>query len=212
MNSLIAYYRVSTQKQGRSGLGLEAQRSAVQAYAKANDLVIAAEYTEVETGKGADALDRRPQLAAALAAAKKAKTAIVIAKLDRLTRDVAFGATLMVKKVPFIDVQYPHADPFSIHIRLALAQQEREMISQRTKAALAACKARGQVLGNAAQANDNRHQALLRAHDLRTILADLECLSARAAATVLNTNKIATPTGAPWSAKTVIRVRERLAS
>ena len=110
MKTLIAYYRVSTQKQGRSGLGLEAQRSAVQAYAKANDLVIAAEYTEVETGKGADALDRRPQLAAALAAAKKAKTAIVIAKLDRLTRDVAFGATLMVKKVPFIDVQYPHAD------------------------------------------------------------------------------------------------------
>jgi DNA invertase Pin-like site-specific DNA recombinase len=212
MKPLIAYYRVSTQKQGRSGLGLEAQRSAVQAYAKANDLEIAAEFTEVETGKGADALERRPQLAAALQAAKKAKTAIVIAKLDRLTRDVAFGATLMVKKVPFIDVQYPHADPFSIHIRLALAQQEREMISQRTKAALAACKARGQVLGNAKQSNDNKHQAALRAHDLRAILADLEMLSARAAAAVLNTNKVATPTGKPWSSKTVIRVRERLAS
>src|SRR5215471_13388970 len=94
---LIAYYRVSTQKQGRSGLGLEAQRKAVRAFAEAEDSEIAAEFTEIETGKGQDALGRRPELALALNAARKAKCSICVAKLDRLSRDVAFISSLMAQ-------------------------------------------------------------------------------------------------------------------
>ena len=99
---IVAYYRVSTQKQGRSGLGLEAQRNAVAAYAAQNALTIAEEFTEVETGKGADALERRPVFAEALRKAKKLKATIAVAKLDRLSRDVAFISTLMSNK------EHPH--------------------------------------------------------------------------------------------------------
>ena len=99
MSPLVAYYRVSTQKQGRSGLGLEAQRKAVAAFGSAEGFEIIAEYTEIETGKGADALDRRPELKAALKAAKKAKASVAVAKLDRLSRDVAFISGLMAQKV-----------------------------------------------------------------------------------------------------------------
>src|SRR5215831_2497029 len=117
---LIAYYRVSTQKQGRSGLGLDAQRAQVAAFAKAEGLEIIGEFTEVETGKGHDALDRRPQLAAALKAAKQASAAVCVAKLDRLSRDVAFIATLMTKKVPFVVAALGlDADPFMLHIYAA---------------------------------------------------------------------------------------------
>ena len=100
MSPLVAYYRVSTQKQGRSGLGLEAQRKAVAAFAAAEGFEIIAEFTEVETGKGSDALDRRPQLKAALKAAKQTKCEVAVAKLDRLTRDVAFIAGLMAQRSP----------------------------------------------------------------------------------------------------------------
>src|SRR6476619_515762 len=95
MKSAVAYYRVSTQRQGRSGLGLEAQRTAVVRFAEVEGITLASEFTEVETGKGADALDRRPQLAAALAIARKEKCPVLVAKLDRLSRDVAFIAGLM---------------------------------------------------------------------------------------------------------------------
>jgi DNA invertase Pin-like site-specific DNA recombinase len=99
---IVAYYRVSTQKQGKSGLGLDAQRKAVANFAAAEGFTIIAEFDEVETGKGSDALDRRPQLRAALKAAKKAKCEVAVAKLDRLSRDVAFTANLMAQRVPFI--------------------------------------------------------------------------------------------------------------
>jgi Resolvase, N terminal domain len=99
---MIAYYRVSTRKQGHSGLGLEAQRAAVAMFAKAEGFEIAAEFTEVESGKGSDALERRPQLKAALKAAKKAKCEVAVAKLDRLSRDVVFISSLMAQRVPFI--------------------------------------------------------------------------------------------------------------
>jgi hypothetical protein len=102
MPSAVAYYRVSTQRQGRSGLGIEAQRAAVARFAEAEGIAVIQEFTEVETGKGADALDRRPQLTAALALARQAKCPVVVAKLDRLSRDVAFIAGLMVQRVPFI--------------------------------------------------------------------------------------------------------------
>jgi DNA invertase Pin-like site-specific DNA recombinase len=145
---LIAYLRVSTAAQGKSGLGLEAQREAVQRFAAAEDRTISAEFVEVETGKGADALDRRPQLAAALAAAKKAGGAVLVAKLDRLSRDVAFIAGLMAQRVPFIVAELgADADPFMLHLYAAQAEKERAMISARTKVALSAAKARGVKLG-----------------------------------------------------------------
>jgi DNA invertase Pin-like site-specific DNA recombinase len=212
MKTLIAYYRVSTQQQGRSGLGLDAQRAAVTAFAKAEGLEIVGEFTEVETGKGADALERRPQLAAALKAARKSKAAICVAKLDRLSRDVAFIAMLMVQKVPFVVAALGRdADPFMLHIYAALAEQERRMISERTKAGLAQAKRRGIRLGNIQQANDNRVAAKERAEALRAEIAPIINLSATRIAFILNERKVATPTGKPWSAKTVIRVKERLA-
>ncbi len=116
MESAIAYLRVSTQRQQRSGLGIEAQRAAIARFAEAEGLTIIAEYVEAETGKGADALDRRPQLAAALAAAKSAKCSVVVSKLDRLSRDVAFVAGLMAQRVPFIVAELGRdADPFMLH-------------------------------------------------------------------------------------------------
>src|SRR5262245_56388750 len=140
----IAYFRVSTDRQGKSGLGLEAQREAVLNYLNGGSWTMVAEFTEVEGGKHAD----RPQLAAALAACEKQKAKLVIAKLDRLSRNLAFIATLMDSGVEFVAVDNPHANKLTIHILAAVAQHEREMIAQRTREALAAAKARGVKLGN----------------------------------------------------------------
>ena len=139
---LVAYYRVSTKRQGRSGLGLAAQQSAVQAYADGRGNVIA-EYTEVETGKKAD----RPKLAEALAHARKARAKLVIAKLDRLGRNVAFISGLMESGVPFDCADRPGADPFRLHIEAAIAEEEARKIGQRTREALRAAKRRGVLLG-----------------------------------------------------------------
>src|SRR5215468_8449621 len=140
----VAYFRVSTERQGKSGLGLEAQRQAVLAYLNGGRWALVGEFTEIESGKRND----RPQLAAALAACKKLKAKLVIAKLDRLGRNVAFIATLMESGVEFVAVDNPHANKLTVHILAAVAQHEREMIAQRTKDALQAAKARGVVLGN----------------------------------------------------------------
>src|ERR1700716_4207711 len=149
MERAIAYLRVSTQQQQRSGLGIEAQRATVRQFAAAERLAIVAEFVEFESGKGADALDRRPQLAAALAAAKASKCSVVVAKLDRLSRDVAFVAGLMAQRVAFIVADLGRdADPFMLHLYAALAEKERRLISERTKAALRAKKAGGAKLGN----------------------------------------------------------------
>ncbi len=149
MSSAVAYFRVSTQRQGRSGLGIEAQRAAVARFAEAEGISIVQEFTEVETGKGADALDRRPQLTAALALARQTKCPVVVAKLDRLSRDVAFIAGLMAQRVPFIVAELGRdADPFMLHLYAALAEKERRLISERTRAALAQRKAQGTRLGN----------------------------------------------------------------
>ena len=145
----IAYYRVSTQRQGRSGLGLEAQRVAVARFAEAEGLSILGGFTEVETGKGSDALDRRPHLAQALAMARRAKCPVIVAKLDRLSRDVAFISGLMAQRVPFIVAELgADADPFMLHLYAALAEKERRLISDRTMAALASRKIAGSTLGN----------------------------------------------------------------
>jgi DNA invertase Pin-like site-specific DNA recombinase len=177
---LVAYYRVSTQKQGRSGLGLEAQRKAVQAFSRAEGFEIIAEFTEIETGKGADALAKRPQLKAAVKLAKAQKASVVVAKLDRLSRDVHFISGLMVHRVPFIVTALGRdVDPFMLHIYAALAEQERRMISQRTSAGLQAAKERGVVLGNVRQAAENKAAARARAEELKPILHELAHLSSR---------------------------------
>src|SRR6202521_4213763 len=147
--SVITYLRVSTSQQGRSGLGIEAQRQSLRQFAKAEGLELVREFVEVETGKGSDALDRRPQLKAALAAAKKLKCPVAVAKLDRLSRDVHFISGLMSHRVPFIVAELgADADPFMLHLYAALAEKERSLISQRTIAALSAARDRGAKLGN----------------------------------------------------------------
>ncbi len=149
MDRAVAYLRVSTQRQQRSGLGIEAQRAAIERFAAAEGLALIGEYTEAETGKGADALDRRPQLAAALADARAAKCFVIVSKLDRLSRDVAFVAGLMAQRVPFIVAELGRdADPFMLHLFAALAEKERRLISERTRAALQAKRVVGARLGN----------------------------------------------------------------
>jgi DNA invertase Pin-like site-specific DNA recombinase len=210
----IAYTRVSTASQGRSGLGLEAQQAALTRFADAEGYVLADAFSEVETGKGADALDRRPQLAAALAAARKLKAPIIVAKLDRLSRDVHFISGLMTHRTPFIVAELgADADPFMLHLYAALAEKERRLISQRTKDALAAKRAQGVKLGGLnAKGIANRDEAKARAEALRPILAELNGLSARAIAVELNKRNVPTPNGGPWHSMTVIRVQRRLAS
>jgi DNA invertase Pin-like site-specific DNA recombinase len=135
-------------RQGRSGLGLEAQREAIGRFCEAQGYTLGAEHVEVESGKGADALERRPQLAAAIKAARKLKGPVIVAKLDRLSRDVNFISGLMTHKVPFITVELgADTDPFLLHLFAALAERERRVIGERTRLALQAAKARGVKLG-----------------------------------------------------------------
>src|SRR6202167_1234328 len=149
MTDLITYIRVSTSQQGRSGLGIEAQRQALTHFAQSEGFKVTREFVEVETGKGSDALDRRPQLKAALAAARKLRCHVAVAKLDRLSRDVHFISGLMAHKVPFLVAELgPDVDPFVLHLYAALAEKERALISSRTTLALAAAKAKGVKLGN----------------------------------------------------------------
>jgi DNA invertase Pin-like site-specific DNA recombinase len=212
MKTAVAYYRVSTQKQGKSGLGLDAQQAALASFAEAQGYKLAQTFTEVETGKGSDALARRPQLAAAIKAAKKHKAPVMVAKLDRLSRDVHFISGLMAHRVPFVVTELgPDVDPFMLHIYAAVAQKERSLISQRTREALAAAKARGVTLGGMTRGSiKHRDAAAKQAEELRPIFADLDGLSDRATARALNERKVATTTGAPWSPVTVARVRRRL--
>src|SRR5437763_10489502 len=168
MQPAIAYTRVSTGKQAKSGLGREAQEAALARFAEAEGFRLVQSFDEVETGKGADALDRRPQLAAALKAARKLKSPIIVAKLDRLSRDVHFISGLMSHKTPFIVAELgADADPFMLHLYAALAEKERAMISARTKAALAAKKAQGVKLGNPRSA-----ETIGRAHAAARAVAD----------------------------------------
>src|SRR5690349_1620367 len=212
MKPVVSYLRVSTDRQGRGGLGIEAQRDAIARFAEEEGFTVVAEHVEVETGKGADALDRRPELAAALAQARKAKCPVIVAKLDRLSRDVHFISGLMSQKTPFIVVELgADADPFMLHLYAALAEKERTMISRRTRDALAAKKAQGVKLGGLnAKGIANRDEAIERAERLRPIFIELAGLSACAIATRLNERKIVTPTGGKWHSATVIRVQKRI--
>ena len=218
---IVAYYRVSTREQGRSGLGLEAQRAAVIRFAEAEGLEIVGEFTETETGKGHDALERRPQLAAALAEARRhGKCPVVVAKLDRLSRDVHFVSGLMAHRVPFVVAELgTDADPFMLHLYAAMAEKERRLISDRTKAALAAAKVRGVILGNPrlAEARAIAHAGLkadAEAHARAVTPAIREARAAgagslRSIAAALNARGIATARGGRWEAQTVANVLRR---
>jgi len=151
---LVSYHRVSTAKQGSSGLGLEAQEAAIEAYRNRVGASLVASYTEVESGKN----NQRPELAKALHHAQVTGSILVIAKLDRLSRSVAFLAALQDSGVQFVAADMPEANEVTIHIMAAIAQAERKAISRRTKEALQAAKARGKKLGN-----PNGAAALLRA-------------------------------------------------
>jgi DNA invertase Pin-like site-specific DNA recombinase len=221
MERAVAYYRVSTRQQQRSGLGIEAQRATVARFAEAEQFTIIAEFAEAETGKGADALDRRPQIAAALAEARAAKCPILVSKLDRLSRDVAFVAGLMAQRVPFIVAELGRdADPFMLHLYAALAEKERRLISERTKAALAIRKATGTRLGNPTNIREAGHigrAALIEAADdhARSPLPLLRALRSEGAITIgamtrsLNNRKIQTPRGARWHVSTVANLLAR---
>jgi DNA invertase Pin-like site-specific DNA recombinase len=226
VRKVISYLRVSTQGQGKSGLGLEAQREAIRRFAEAEGLEIVAEHVEVETGKGADALERRPKLAAAIGEARLVGGSICVAKLDRLSRDVHFISGLMAHRIPFIVAELgPDADPFMLHLYAALAEKERALISERTKAALQAAKARGVRLGNPMGAAhlQGRYQlaaiqavkrnASERAQALRGVIHAIRSdgvVSANAIAVELNRREIATPRGGKWTARSVLNVTARL--
>jgi DNA invertase Pin-like site-specific DNA recombinase len=166
-------------------------------FAEAEGYKLLQTFEEIETGKGADALDRRPQLSAALKAAKQHKAPIIVAKLDRSSRDVHFISGLMSHKTPFIVAELgDDADPFMLRLYAALAEKERRVISQRTKDALAAKKAQGVRLGGLnAGGIKKRDEALDRAEGLRTVFTELTGMSTRAIAAELNERKIPTPAG-----------------
>ena len=210
MRQIISYLRVSTDKQGKSGLGIEAQRETIARFAVAEGCEVLAEFVEVETGKGSDALERRPKLAEALAKARKAKAAVVVAKLCRLSRDVAFISGLMAQRVPFIVAELgADADPFMLHIYAALAEKERALISERTRAALAQKKAQGAALGNrtnlgeaqAKGAAANRGAADAFAANVLPIVRQIEASGVtgyRAIAAALNARGIRTARSGAW--------------
>jgi DNA invertase Pin-like site-specific DNA recombinase len=209
---IIAYIRVSTDGQGRSGLGLDAQRDAIAKFAASESLEVAGEFVEHESGKGADALDRRPQLAAALRKAKQLGAHIAVSKLDRLSRDVHFISGLMSKRVPFIVTQLGrNVDPFMLHIYAALAEKERAMISERTKDALAKAKQRGVKLGNPNLGKMVTDATAARDAILKPILQEMQEMPLREIATELTARNIPTPRGGgAWSPMTVMRAMKRL--
>ncbi len=214
MKNAIAYERVSTAGPGRSGLGLKAQRATIARFAAQEGFRIVESFAEAETGKGADALARRPKLAAALKAARRIDNGcpVIVAKLDRLSHDVHFISGLMQHGTPFIVAELGvDTDPFMLHIYSALVENERRLISERTKLGLAAAKARGVKLGGRnAQSDRTAAEATERAERLRPILTELADLSANRAAAELNRRKVATPAGGQWFATQVVRLRQRL--
>lgn len=206
-----SYLRVSTTKQGFDGLGVESQRDAVGRYCYQVQGHLLGEFVEVESGKR----NNRPVLAEALAACRSKRATLVIAKLDRLGRSVSFIAGLMDTKVPFVAVDMPFATPLLLHVMSAFAQHEREMISARTRGALAAAKARGAVLGANGKvlAAKNRADALAHAERLRPAIVEARkagCRSLPQIASFLTAGGYQAASGGKWHPMTVKRVLDRL--
>jgi DNA invertase Pin-like site-specific DNA recombinase len=220
---IVTYIRVSTEKQGRSGLGLEAQRAAIAAYAKTADAVIVHEYREVESGRRND----RPELEKALKHARVTGSKLVIAKIDRLSRNAAFLLKLQDSNVDFLACDMPDANALTVGIMALIAQAESQMISDRTKASMQAAKARGMVFGNpngaaplrrankgnTATCAAQKHRANAHAHDLSDTLEDLvqhDITTLAAQASELNKRGIKTARGGQWHASTVSNLRKRI--
>lgn len=222
---IVSYIRVSTKRQGESGLGLEGQQAAVAQFSRERDAPAIAEYREVETGKRKD----RPELAKALSHCRRSKATLVVAKLDRLARNVAFTSALMESGVDFVACDNPHANRLTIHILSAVAEAEAVAISERTTAALKAAKARGVLLGSARPGHwdgmeDRRRVGIERAAiaagkanarlareayaDLYPILSEMrrEGKPLRAIAEWLNQSGHTTRRDRPWNATQVLRV------
>jgi DNA invertase Pin-like site-specific DNA recombinase len=214
----VAYYRVSTTAQGQSGLGLEAQREAVARYLNAGDWELVAEFQEVETGKGADALAKRPKLKAALDVCRKHGATLIIAKLDRLARNVHFISGLMETGCDFVAADMPQANKVMIQMHAVMSEWERDQISKRTKDALAVAKSRGVILGKAGPKNlrpniQERQQAADSfAAKLRPVFEGMQVrgLSQRAMMEELNDIGIPAPKGGVWRLTQIQRIIVRL--
>jgi DNA invertase Pin-like site-specific DNA recombinase len=217
----VAYYRVSTARQGKSGLGLEAQKKAVAEFLNGGSWQLTAEFVEVESGKH----DDRPQLEQALAMCELSGATLVVAKLDRLSRNLAFLAKLQESGARFVAADMPEANELTIHIMAAVAQAERKAISLRTKEALAAAKARGVRLGGnrgnledlrkgparsaEVRSRQARERALKVRRQIESISAGGQKYSLRQIADVLNARGITAPRGGPWHAAQVKAVLQR---
>ncbi len=207
----ISYLRVSTSEQGESGLGLEAQRQAVRDYLKTISGELVEEYVEVESGSRND----RQQLHLALNSCKRRKATLIIAKLDRLARNLAFIATLMEGEVPFKACDNPNASKLTIHLLAAFAEHERDQISARTKAALAAAKARGVQLGKFGKevlSKRNHEAAIERARQLAPIVSELrkQAPTIEKLTAAMNEHRIPTSRGGSWHIPTVHQLIKRI--
>lgn len=213
-DQFVTYYRVSTQRQGASGLGLDAQRQTVARYLSERARTVLAEFVEIETGKGANALEKRPELRKALELCRKSGATLLIAKLDRLARNVHFVSGLIETGVDFIAADMPNANKVMIQMHAVMSEWERDQISERTKAALAAAKTRGVVLGATGPANLKRHtqerQTAARAFQarLKPVIDGFmaQGLSRRSIVDQLNALGITAPRGGTWSLGQVQRV------
>lgn len=208
----VAYFRVSTDRQGRSGLGLSAQREAVERFIAVEDGDLIETFTEVESGKRKN----RPELSAAISLCRRRKATLVIAKLDRLARNVHFVSGLMESGVDFVATDNPHANRLMVHMLAAFAEHEREMISARTKSALAAAKARGIRLGVTGKdrARENKATADAFAREMAPVLTDLVKQHGtdryERLAQALNEAGLQTANGKKWHRTTTRRLVRRL--
>jgi len=217
MKKFVLYYRVSTKKQGQSGLGLKAQERDINLYLTnyaETPYEVIQKFTDIESGKNS----KREQLELAIKATKESRATLLVSKLDRLSRKVSFIAMLMEdKKLDFSVASMPNADKFSLHIYAALAEQERDFISKRTKAALVEAKANGVVLGGLRDTTNERNkvlkaQAQERAVDLASLILPLrkQGMTLKAISDEMNKRSIPTARGGAWTATTVKRLIERV--
>lgn len=218
IRKFIAYFRVSTQQQGLSGLGLEAQQVAVRTYLNSVQGDLVAQFSEIETGKGSNALDKRPQLRAALDLCRKQKATLIIAKLDRLARNVHFVSGLLESGCDFVAADIPQANKVMLQMYSVMAEFERDQISARTKAALQAAKARGVKLGTAGPANlrPNIEQRQLAADafsaKLRPMFEGMQArqITQRAMVAELNSIGVPAPRGGTWQLAQIQRILKRI--